>query len=86
LKPIPHAQQKNNNGNSARSKGGVHQKEVAMGEFYCHHCCALKNYVFSLDLGSLAYFACLNVLDEAQDKEVWEVQYFKTFVLIYFSK
>ncbi len=57
-----------------------------MGEFYCHHCCALKNYVFSLDLGSLAYFACLNVLDEAQDKEVWEVQYFKPFVLFYFSK
>jgi hypothetical protein len=59
------SQQRNNNSNSARSEGGVHQKEVAMGEFYCHHCCALKFFVFSLDLQSLAYFASLNALDKA---------------------
>jgi len=85
LKPIPHAQQKNDNSNSTRSKGGVHQKEVAMGEFYRHHCCPLKIFVFSLNHGSLTYFVGLNVLNEAQDKEVWEVQYFKPFFL-FFSK
>jgi hypothetical protein len=64
LKPIPHAQQKNNSSNSVRSKGGVHQKEVAMGELYCHHCCALKFFVFSLDLGSLIYFVGLSASNE----------------------